>query len=91
LKKAQRLVNIGEEALIVLEITHSAAFDQLIACTWMPTVAISFFDPDYRYPVIGYGNAAASRKALELLPSKGHQHTAVLHRSTERYDRTRTL
>jgi LacI family transcriptional regulator len=88
-EKAQRLVNIGAEALIVSGITHSPAFDQLIARTRMPTVATSFFDPDYRHPTIGYDNAAASRKALEFLIGKGHQHIAVLHGPTEHHDRMR--
>lgn len=88
-QKAQRLINIGAEALIVSGITHSPDFDQLIARTRMPTVATSFYDPDYRYPTIGYDNAAASRKALEFLIGKGHQNIAVFHGPTENHDRMR--
>ncbi|MGJ8590079.1 MAG: LacI family DNA-binding transcriptional regulator [Yoonia sp.] len=88
-QKAQRLLNIGAEALIVSGITHSPAFDQLVTRTRIPTVATSFFDPDYRHPTIGYDNAAASRKALEFLIGKGHQHIAVFHGPTEHHDRMR--
>lgn len=88
-QKAQRFVNIGAEALIVSGVTHSAEFDHLIARTRMPTIVTSFFDPDYRYPTIGYDNAAASRKALEFLIEKGHQHIAVFHGPTEHHDRMR--
>lgn len=88
-QKAQRLIDIGAEALIVSGVTHSPDFDQLIARTRMPTVATSFYEAGYRYPTIGYDNAAASRKALDFLLSKGHQHIAVLHGPTEHHDRTR--
>lgn len=88
-QKAQRLINIGAEALIVSGITHSPEFDQLITRTRMPTVATSFYEADYRYPTIGYDNAAASRKALEFLIGKGHQDIAVFHGPTEHHDRMR--
>jgi LacI family transcriptional regulator len=88
-QKAQRLVNIGAEALIISGITHSPEFDQLISRTRMPTVATSFYDADYHYPTIGYDNAAASRKAQEFLVEKGHRHIAVLHGPTEHQDRMR--
>ncbi|MEM5542336.1 LacI family DNA-binding transcriptional regulator [Sulfitobacter sp. AS92] len=88
-QKAQRLVNIGAEALIVSGVTRSPEFDRLVALTRMPTVATSFFDADYRYPTIGYDNTAASRKALEFLISKNHQHIAVFHGPIERHDRMR--
>lgn len=86
-RKAQRLVDIGAEALIISGITHSPAFDQLIARTRMPTVATSYFQENYRYPTIGYDNVAASRKALEFLLGKGHLHIAVFHGPTEHNDR----
>ena len=88
-QKAQRLINIGAEALIISGVTHSPEFDQLIARTCMPTVATSFFDAGYRYPTIGYDNAAASRKALEFLIGKGHLQIAVFHGPTEHHDRMR--
>lgn len=86
-QKAQRLVNIGAEALIVSGISHSPEFDQLIARTRMPIVATSYFSPDYRYPTIGYDNAAASRKALEFLITKDHLSIGVLHGPTDHNDR----
>lgn len=89
-EKAKRLVDIGAEALIVSGISHSQEFDQLIARTRMPTIATSFYDASYRYPTIGYDNAAASRKALEFLISKGHQHIGVFHGPTDHHDRMRS-
>jgi len=85
-EKAQRLVNIGAEALIVTGITHSPALDEVIKRARMPTIATSYFDPSYRYPTIGYDNAAASRTALEYLIGKGHQHISVIHGPTVHHD-----
>ncbi|MEP5155466.1 LacI family DNA-binding transcriptional regulator [Planktotalea sp.] len=88
-EKAQRLVNIGAEALIVSGVTHSDAFEQLIVRTRMPTVVTSFFDPNYHYPTIGYDNAAAARMAEDFLIEKDHLQIAVLHGPTEHHDRMR--
>ena len=88
-QKAQRLVNIGAEALVISGVTHSAEFDHLIARTRMPTIATSFYDANYQYPTIGYDNAAAARMALEFLIGKGHRHIAVFHGPTEHHDRMR--
>ncbi|MEO0567086.1 MAG: LacI family DNA-binding transcriptional regulator [Pseudomonadota bacterium] len=88
-EKAKALVNIGAEALVVSGVTHSQGFDELISRTRIPTVATSFFDADYRYPTIGYDNAAASKMALEFLLEKGHKQIAVLHGPTDHHDRMR--
>lgn len=87
--KAERLVDIGGEALIVSGVSHSAAFDELVRRTRLPTVATSYFDVGYHLPTIGYDNAAAASLALHHLISAGHREVAVLHGPTDRNDRTR--
>lgn len=87
--KAERLVSIGAEALIVSGVTHSAAFDELVRRTRLPTIATSYFDECYHLPTIGYDNAAASSMALQHLISAGHTDIAVFHGPTEKNDRTR--
>ena len=88
-EKARRLVDIGAEALIVSGITHSPAFDALVARTRLPTIATSYYDKDYALPTIGYDNAAASRLALQFLYDAGHRQIAVIHGPAENNDRTR--
>lgn len=87
--KAERLVNIGAEALIVSGVSHSAEFDELVRRTRLPTIATSYFDECYHLPTIGYDNAAASAMALQHLTSIGHRYIAVFHGPTEKNDRTR--
>ena len=87
--KADRLVNIGAEALIVSGVSHSAEFDDLVRRTRLPTIATSYFDAGYHLPTIGYDNAAASAMALHHLTSAGHRNIAVFHGPVEKNDRTR--
>jgi LacI family transcriptional regulator len=87
--KAERLVNIGVEALIVSGITHSARFDELIQRTQLPAVATSYFDPAYHLPTVGYDNAAAAALALDHLIALGHRDIAVIHGPAAQNDRTR--
>jgi LacI family transcriptional regulator len=87
--KAERLVNIGAEALIVSGVSHSAEFDELVRRTRLPTIATSYFDGSYHLPTIGYDNAAASAMALQHLTSAGHRDIAVFHGPKEKNDRTR--
>ena len=88
-EKAQRLVDIGAEALIVSGVTHSRAFDDLIARTRLPAIATSYYDDSYYLPTIGYDNAAASRMALQFLHDAGHRRIAVVHGPVKDNDRTR--
>lgn len=87
--KAERLVNIGVEALIVSGVSHSAEFDELVRRARLPTIATSFFDDGYHLPTIGYDNAAASAMALQHLISSVHRDIAVFHGPTHTNDRTR--
>jgi len=88
-EKAQGLVDVGVEALIVSGITHSQEFDELIARTRLPAIATSYFDETYYLPTIGYDNASASRMALQFLHSLGHKEIAVIHGPEKNNDRTR--
>lgn len=88
-EKAQGLVDIGAEGLMVSGMTHTPEFFGLIERGQLPAIAISCFDPDYRLPTIGYDNAAAARAALDHLADQGHRRIAVVHGPSNLNDRTR--
>lgn len=87
-EKAQGLLDIGAEGLIVSGITHSADFEALIERTRVPTVATSYFNPACDLPTIGYDNAAAAQTALAHLHALGHRRIAVVHGPALNNDRT---
>lgn len=87
--KAQRLIDIGVEGLILSGITHSGALYSLIERTQLPAIATSYFDARYRLPTIGYDNRAAAIIALQHLSGLGHREIAVIHGPTDNNDRTR--
>ncbi|SLN69884.1 HTH-type transcriptional repressor CytR [Roseovarius albus] len=87
-QKAQGLVDIGAEALIVSGVTHSPDFEKLIELTRLPVIATSCYDKNYHLPTIGYDNAGASRIALDFLLSAGHRKIAVVHGPVKDNDRT---
>ncbi len=86
--KAQGLVDIGAEALIVSGITHSQDFEKIIERTRLPVIATSYYERDHHFPTIGYDNAGASCTALNFLLSAGHRNIAVIHGPTKNNDRT---
>ncbi|MCZ0963780.1 substrate-binding domain-containing protein [Paracoccus benzoatiresistens] len=88
-EKAQRLVDIGVEGLIVSGITHSDVLYRLIERTQLPAIATSYFDAGYRFPTIGYDNRAAAEIALRHLTELGHRDIAVIHGPKHNNDRTR--
>ncbi|WP_411957343.1 substrate-binding domain-containing protein [Paracoccus homiensis] len=88
-QKAQHLVDIGAEGLILSGITHSDALYRLIERVQMPAIATSYFDAGYRLPTIGYDNRAAAIMALRHLVDLGHRDIAVLHGPQGNNDRTR--
>ncbi|MEM9441263.1 MAG: LacI family DNA-binding transcriptional regulator [Pseudomonadota bacterium] len=88
-RKAQGLVDIGAEALIVSGVTHSHAFDELIRRARIPAIATSYYDEHYSLPTIGYDNAATSLIALEFLRSEGHRSVGIVHGPVSNNDRTR--
>lgn len=87
-EKAQALVDIGAEGLIVTGATHSAAFRDLIDRTMLPTIITSFFDAENPLPTIGYDNQAAAQLALRHLTDLGHRRIAVAHGPVQNNDRT---
>ncbi|MEO1531178.1 MAG: LacI family DNA-binding transcriptional regulator [Pseudomonadota bacterium] len=87
--KAQSLIDCGAEGLVLSGVTRAASFDALVERAQMPVIATSYFDPDYRYPTIGYENGTVARIALSHLIDLGHREIAVLHGPVHNNDRTR--
>lgn len=89
IRKAQALLDIGMEGLIIVGISHDPALGQLIERWQLPTIATSYFDPAYDLPTIGYDNKQATSIALRHLTDLGHKRIAVLHGPRAISDRTR--
>lgn len=88
-RKARELLDIGVEGLFIPGVTHSEDLHALIARSNVPTMAISYYDPGYHLPTVGYDNQEAARVALDHLLELGHRRIAVIHGPTEHNDRTR--
>lgn len=88
LARAQKLVDIGAEGFVVAGITHSAAFHDLLDFTQIPSVAVSYYDPNNRIPTVGYDNWAAAMLAADHLRDLGHRSIAVVHGPLDKNDRT---
>ena len=88
-RKAQELLDIGVEGFVLSGIAHSRQMLELIERAQVPAIAISYYDPTYHLPTIGYDNEEAGRKAFEHLIELGHSRIAVVHGPTRRNDRTR--
>lgn len=87
-RKAKELVDIGAEGLILPGISHSDKLYALLERSRVPAVVISYFEPSFRYPTIGYNNYEAARLALDHLLDLGHKRIAVVHGPTAQNDRT---
>lgn len=87
--RAKELLDIGVEGLFLSGVSHSEDLKELLQRTRVPAVAISYFDPDFEYPTIGYDNRAAARLAMDHLLDLGHRRIAVIHGSAQHNDRTR--
>ncbi|MEL7182267.1 MAG: LacI family DNA-binding transcriptional regulator [Pseudomonadota bacterium] len=88
LARAQGLLDLGAEGLIVSGVTRAPGFEGLRARHGVPVVATSTFQPDAEVPTIGYDNRAAARLALDHLWSLGHRRIAVLSGPVAGNDRT---
>ncbi len=88
--RAQKLLDLGVEGLVVSGISRGADFEALIDRYQIPVVATSYFDPGYVYPTIGYDNAEVARTALDHLRALGHHKITVLYGPPDINDRTRT-
>ena len=89
LRKAKELLNIGAEGLVVSGVTHSPEFLSLIERERLPIVAISYAQPGFTFPTVGYDNAEAVTMALSHLFDLGHRDIAIIHGLTLNNDRTR--
>ena len=87
-ERAQQMIEIGAEALIVVGISHDARLYDLIEQAQRPMVAVSYFDPDSALPTIGYDNWEAASVAARHFADLGHRHVAVLHGPIANNDRT---
>ncbi|CUJ98806.1 Ribose operon repressor [Ruegeria denitrificans] len=89
-EKAQSLVDIGAEGLIITGAAHSDALHDLLNRTMLPAIVTSFYDAENPLPTIGYDNAAVAQLALQHLADLGHRRIAVVHGPVHDNDRTRT-
>lgn len=87
-KRAEDLMNLGIEGLVVSGITRHPAFDQSVQRRALPVIGTSYFAPDHDLPTIGYDNAEIALMALEHLVDLGHRKIAVLHGPVNINDRT---
>ncbi len=89
LTRANSLLNLGVEGLVISGITHDPEFEALVARRDLPTVVTSYFDPKYHLPTVGYDNEAVGQLAMEHVLTQGHRNIAILHGPTKNNDRTR--
>ncbi len=90
LRRARSLLDIGAEGFVVAGVSQNQEFMDLIEHVQVPTVAISYFDPDNQMPTIGYDNRAAAELATRHLMDLGHREIAVIHGPLRYNDRTQT-
>lgn len=86
-RKAFALLDLGVEGLLVSGKTHTDGFDALIERFGVPTLITSYYDPNARYPTIGYDNATIAANAFEYLRELGHRSFAVVHGAIDVNDR----
>lgn len=86
--KAQGLIDIGVEGLIVTGTTHSDEFHGLVDRTSLPVITTSYYDAANPMPTIGYDNRFAGQLALRHLVGLGHKSIAVVHGPAHNNDRT---
>ncbi len=88
-EKAQGLMNIGAEGLVLSGIHHDPTLYELIERTQVPAIATSYYAPQYDLPTIGYDNVLTSETAMKYLVGLGHTDIAVVHGQSDTNDRTR--
>lgn len=88
-RRAQELLNIGVDGLIVSGVSHDETMIRLFDKHQVPVIATSYYDPEFGYPTIGYDNFAAARMALDHILELGRTHVAVVHGPELNNDRTR--
>ncbi len=88
-QRAENMLKIGAEGLVVSGVTHHPDLHTLIERSQLPAIATSYYDLNADWPTIGYDNASASRLALQHLLDLNHRKIAVVHGPAEKNDRTR--
>lgn len=89
LAKVRELIKLGAEGLIVSGITHHPDLVDLVTRSNLPVVAMSYYNPDYVIPTIGYDNYRAAQLVARHLADLGHHKIAVVHAPEENNDRIR--
>src|SRR5690242_14009633 len=89
LEWARALVERKVEGLILVGEEHGPAIYRLIETNEIPMVATYVFNPKTRFPSVGIGNAAASRRVVQHLIDLGHREFGVLTSPLSRNDRIR--
>ena len=87
--RAQSLLNIGIEGLVISGISHAKDFEALVQKRDLPTIVTSYFDPAYHLPTIGYDNTEVGASAFRYLVDQGYSDILVLHGPQATNDRTR--
>ena len=88
LRRAQELLELGAEGLILSGLRHPRELLDLIARRKVPAVCTSIFDPRAPLPTIGYDNQALGKAAMSYLQGQGHRRIAVVHGPLANNDRT---
>ncbi|WP_341367366.1 LacI family DNA-binding transcriptional regulator [Yoonia sp. BS5-3] len=89
-KKAEKLLSMGVEGLIVTGLSHNAELLARAQRAQVPLVATSYFEPTAALPTIGYDNERAAVLACDHLVALGHRNIAVIHGPVATNDRTRS-
>jgi LacI family transcriptional regulator len=87
-RRAQDLIDLGAEGLIVSGGKRSKEFLKLVKARAIPVVATSIFDPKGPLPTIGYDNFDLGRAAAKHLLELGHRNIAVVFGPLATNDRT---
>ena len=87
-RKAQELLEIGVEGLLLTGRCHSDELHDLVQRMGTPAIAMSCYDAGYHLPTIGYDNQNAARQAAAYLQKTGHRRVAFVHGPAAMNDRT---
>jgi LacI family transcriptional regulator len=87
-RRAQDLIDLGAEGLIVSGIKHSKEFLRIVKARAIPVVATSIFNPKGPLPTIGYDNFELGLAAAKHLVDLGHSNIAVVFGPLATNDRT---
>ena len=89
LRRANELIHMGAEGLILSGAVHKPELLELIKAAGVPVLFSSVHESlDKDIPAIGYDNQQLAYSATEYLASHHHKHLAVIHGPEGQSDRT---